>query len=137
MKSPEPMDSTRRWKARRILAIAGTAIFFLLVPGTVAGWLPWSITEWRMNPVPPVLEPFRWLGALLIMVGFTVLVDCFARFAWQGLGVPAPVMPTQRLIVTGWYRYVRNPMYVAVVSTLLGQAILLADGRLLIYTVVI
>jgi protein-S-isoprenylcysteine O-methyltransferase Ste14 len=57
------------------------------------------------------------------------------RFAVQGLGTPAPIAPTQNLVVTGLYRYVRNPIYVAVVAVILGQAILFGDWRLVIYGV--
>jgi protein-S-isoprenylcysteine O-methyltransferase Ste14 len=57
------------------------------------------------------------------------------RFAVQGLGTPAPIAPTQNLVVTGLYRYVRNPIYVAVVAVILGQAILFGDWHLVIYGV--
>ncbi len=70
---------------------------------------------------------------LLIVVGLPGLIDSFARFALQGLGTPAPIAPPQNLVVTGLYRYVRNPMYVAVVAVILGQGILFGDWRLLIY----
>ena len=61
------------------------------------------------------------------------LVDAFARFALQGLGTPAPIAPTRNLVVTGLYRYVRNPIYVAVVAIILGQAVLMGDWRLIVY----
>ena len=61
------------------------------------------------------------------------LLHAFARFVSEGEGTPAPVAPTQRLVVGGLYRYVRNPMYVAVVTLILGQAALFADLRLLGY----
>ena len=61
------------------------------------------------------------------------LVDAFARFALQGLGTPAPIAPTPNLVVTGLYRYVRNPIYVAVVAVILGQAVLMGDWRLIVY----
>jgi protein-S-isoprenylcysteine O-methyltransferase Ste14 len=67
--------------------------------------------------------PLRFLGGLLIIAGLPVLVDSFARFALQGFGTPAPVFPTKHLVVTGLYRFVRNPMYVAVVSVILGQGL--------------
>jgi len=51
------------------------------------------------------------------------LLDSFARFAVQGVGTPAPIFPPRRLVVTGLYRYVRNPMHIAVVSTIVGQAL--------------
>ena len=62
-----------------------------------------------------------------------MLLDSFARFALQGVGTPAPVFPTRHLVVTGLYRYVRNPMYLAVLSTIFGQAVFLANVTLLEY----
>jgi len=69
----------------------------------------------------------------LIVAGLPGLVDSFARFALQGLGTPAPIAPTLNLVVTGLYRYVRNPIYIAVVAVILGQAILFGDWRLMTY----
>ena len=57
----------------------------------------------------------------------------FARFVTDGLGTPAPVAPTQKLVVTGLYRYVRNPVYVSAVAIILGQALLFADWRLIVF----
>ena len=68
-----------------------------------------------------------------MVAGLPGLVDSFARFALQGLGTPAPIASPQHLVVTGLYRYVRNPMYVAVVAVILGQAILFGDTRLMTY----
>lgn len=59
-----------------------------------------------------------------------VLVGAFVRFVTEG-GPPAPVAPTQRLVVGGLYRYVRNPMYLAVVATIVGQALALGQPALL------
>ena len=70
---------------------------------------------------------------MLILAGVPGLVDSFARFALQGLGTPAPVAPPQKLVVTGLYRHVRNPMYVSVLAAVLGQAFLLGDARLIAY----
>ena len=69
----------------------------------------------------------------MILAGVPGLVDAFARFALQGLGTPAPIAPTRNLVVTGLYRYVRNPIYVAVVAIILGQAVLIGDWRLIVY----
>jgi protein-S-isoprenylcysteine O-methyltransferase Ste14 len=60
-------------------------------------------------------------------------VGSFARFALQGLGTPAPIAPTRDLVVTGLYRFVRNPMYLAVSAVILGQALVLGDWRLVVY----
>jgi protein-S-isoprenylcysteine O-methyltransferase Ste14 len=74
---------------------------------------------------------------LLIAVGLPVLVDSFARFAFQGLGTPAPIFPTRHLVVTGLYHYVRNPMYVGVVSLILGQGLFFGNVRVLEYGIAV
>ena len=68
-----------------------------------------------------------------MILGILVLVDSFARFALQGLGTPAPVSPPRHLVATGLYRYVRNPMYLAVVSAIVGQALFFCHFGLLAY----
>lgn len=122
---------------RKVLAIAGSAAFLVVAPGFVAGLVPWWIAHWRMEPALFGFPPLRYAGALLLAVGAAGLLDSFVRFALQGLGTPAPVFPTRHLVVTGLYRYVRNPMYVAVVSLILGQGLLLGNPRLLTYGAVV
>jgi protein-S-isoprenylcysteine O-methyltransferase Ste14 len=100
-------------------------------PGIVMGWVPWRISHWQMQP--PLLVGFRIIGILLILIGAPILLASFARFAIQGLGTPAPVLPTKHLVVTGLYRYVRNPMYAGGMTLILGQGLLLGDIRLLSY----
>ena len=68
-----------------------------------------------------------------MLLGGAALIECFVRFAWSGFGTPAPIAPPQRLVVTGLYRHVRNPMYVAVVALVLGQALFFGETRLLLY----
>ena len=118
---------------KRALALLGSAIFLVIAPGTLAVYVPWTFTRWRI--APPLLSffPLRILGGLMIAAGLPVLLDSFARFAIQGLGTPAPIAPPQRLVVTGLFRYVRNPMYVAVLSLILGQALLFGSVSLLEY----
>ena len=118
---------------RRISAILGSALFFVLAPCTVAGLVPWWISRWQMEPPFLGLSSIRIVGVVLILAVLPVLLDSFARFALEGLGTPAPVFPTRHLIVTGWYRYVRNPMYVAPVSIVIGQALLLGSIHVLEY----
>jgi protein-S-isoprenylcysteine O-methyltransferase Ste14 len=81
--------------------------------------------------------PFRIAGALMIGAGLLALLDSFARFAIRGLGTPAPVAPPQHLVVTGPYRHVRNPMYVAVLSLIFGQGLFFGSVRLLEYGLVV
>ena len=83
------------------------------------------------------VELTRFVGAGLILAGVAGLVDSYARFALQGLGTPAPIAPTQHLVVTGLYRYVRNPIYVAVAAVIFGQALLFGDWRLFAYGAVV
>ncbi len=116
-----------------MLAVLGSAIFFVLAPGTVAVLIPWWICRWRFEPSAIGWLPVRVLGGLMIVAGAAVLIDSFARFALQGLGTPAPVFPTRHLVVTGLYRYVRNPMYVAVTSVILGQGMMFGNVRVLEY----
>jgi protein-S-isoprenylcysteine O-methyltransferase Ste14 len=118
---------------RRFSAVAGSGFFLLIAPGTVAVLVPWWISGWRIRPPLLHFSPFRWLGVVLIVVGVPVLLDSFARFALKGLGTPAPVFPTRHLVVTGLYRYVRNPMYVAVAAVIVGQGLLFGDLHVLIY----
>jgi len=118
---------------RRTAAVIGTATFFLFVPCVLAGAVPWWISRWEFKLPFLGVELTRYVGAALILAGVTGLVDSFARFALQGFGTPAPIAPTQHLVVTGLYRYVRNPIYVAVTAVIFGQAALFGDWRLLAY----
>lgn len=122
----------RRGESRRLW---GRSFSLLIAPGTVAGLAPWWISGWRMRAPLLHFSPFRWLGVLLIVAGLPLLLDSFARFALKGLGTPAPVFPTRHLVVSGLYRYVRNPMYVAVAGVILGQGLLFGDVRVLGYGV--
>ena len=119
----------------RSAAAVGSSLFFLLAPGVVAGVIPWWITRWRTGD--PYLWPIRVLGVVMLVAGTIVLVSAFARFVTEGSGTPAPVAPTQRLVIGGLYRNVRNPMYVAVLATIVGQALFLGRVALLPYGAVV
>jgi len=118
---------------RRVLAALGSTLFFALAPGTVAGLIPWWLTGWQAHGPLPGWLPVRAFGVVLIVTGAAVVIDAFGRFVVQGVGTPAPVAPTEHLVVGGPYRYVRNPMYLAVGATILGQALLLGRPVLLGY----
>jgi protein-S-isoprenylcysteine O-methyltransferase Ste14 len=118
---------------RRWFAVLGSAIFFVLAPGTVAGFVPWWISGWRFENSAIGWLPLQVMGGVLVAAGILVLLDSFARFAVKGHGTPAPVFPTRHLVISGLYRYVRNPMYVAVVSVIVGQGLMLGNTRLLEY----
>ena len=111
----------------------GTLVFLVLAPGVVAGVVPWWLTGWQVRGPLPYWLPLRVGGLILFAAGVVVLLQAFARFVVEGVGTPAPVAPTERLVVGGLYRYVRNPMYLAVAATIVGQALALGQPILLPY----
>ena len=117
----------------RARAAAGSALFLVLAPGTMAVLVPYLLTGW--DAADPSIAA-QVAGAVLIAAGAAVLLDAFARFALQGLGTPSPTTPTERLVITGPNRYVRNPMYLAVTALILGQWLLLGRPVLLAWAFV-
>jgi protein-S-isoprenylcysteine O-methyltransferase Ste14 len=121
-------ETTRRWGS-----VLGTIVFTVLVPGTVAGYVPWRLattrpaTPWLQGPLPGVA------GAVLLALGAAGYLWCAWDFAMRGLGTPAPIAEPRRLVVHGLYRYSRNPMYVSVLLAILGQALLLGSAAVLWY----
>ena len=119
---------------RRSAAAVGASLFFAVAPGVVAGVVPWWLTGWDTGPV---WLPVRVVGAAFLVVSALVLLDAFMRFVMEGAGTPAPVAPTAQLVVGGLFRYVRNPMYLAVVGAIVGQAALLGRPVLVAYAAVV
>ena len=103
----------------------------------VAGLVPWSITRWRVGDSSLGWAPLRAVGAVLLAIAIVVLVHSFVRFVVEGAGTPAPVAAPEHLVIGGLYRYVRNPMYVAVVGAIVGQALVLVRPALLVYAAVV
>ena len=118
---------------RRPIAAVGSAVFFLVAPGVVVGLIPYLLTRWQALEPLPYWAPVRVLGGLLLVAGLIALVGAFVRFVVEGLGTPVPVAAPERLVVGGLYRYVRNPMYVAILAAIIGQALLLGQLGLLLY----
>ena len=121
----------------RATAAIGSALFFLLAPGIVAGLIPWVLTGWKAETSMPWWPVAVIVGSVLVVGGAGVLVHAFVRFVVEGVGTPAPVAPTEQLVVGGLYRYVRNPMYLAVLSVIAGQALILGRAALWIYALVV
>jgi len=98
-----------------------------LLPGTVTVVVPWLIVNRGAS------AGVHWPGLALVAVGAAILFRCILEFAVVGRGTLAPVDPPTRLVVSGLYRYVRNPMYVGVVLILGGEAWVFSSGGLLLY----
>jgi protein-S-isoprenylcysteine O-methyltransferase Ste14 len=117
----------------RITASLGTVIFLFIAPGFFVVLVPWLISRWRVSASVFDVTWLKLIGVLFIVVGAGVVLDSFARFALQGIGTPAPVLPTRHLVVTGLYRHVRNPLYLASIAIVFGQGLLFANVWLFLY----
>jgi protein-S-isoprenylcysteine O-methyltransferase Ste14 len=115
----------------RRTAAVGSAAFFAVAPGLVAGLIPWWLTHWQLHET--YWLPVRVLGAVLLGAGALMLANTFVSFVVDGVGTPAPIAPTRHLVITGAYRHVRNPMYLAVLATIIGQALALGQPSLFLY----
>src|SRR5712691_8319294 len=113
----------------RARALVGSALFLVVAPGTLAVLVPWWLTGWREHET---FWLWRVAGVALIAAGVPVLVHAYAKFVWEGLGTPAPVAPPVRLVVGGIYRHVRNPIYLALEATIVGEALVLGRPILLL-----
>jgi protein-S-isoprenylcysteine O-methyltransferase Ste14 len=117
----------------RVASVLGSLAFLVAAPGVVAGWVPYRLSGWVRQDPPLGLEALRYAGVALALVGAAALLHAFARFALEGRGTPAPIAPTETLVVSGLYRWVRNPMYVAVLALVFGQALLFASRAVALY----
>jgi protein-S-isoprenylcysteine O-methyltransferase Ste14 len=120
---------------RDLLLFVETVLFTVLVPGTVTIWLPRWLGIWGDTSGPPWTI---WHDAALVplTLGLAVYARCVWEFASRGRGIPAPLDHPKHLVVTGLYRYVRNPMYVGVLLVLLGEALFFQSVSFLEYTLI-
>jgi protein-S-isoprenylcysteine O-methyltransferase Ste14 len=110
---------------------AKTLLFTVLVPGTVAGLVPyWIRTATGASPAGPLLRAVALLAAL---AGLAIYGWCALDFA-RAAGTPAPIDPPKELVARGLYRYSRNPMYIGVLSLIAAQALGFASPATLLYS---
>ncbi|MBD0277130.1 MAG: isoprenylcysteine carboxylmethyltransferase family protein [Flavisolibacter sp.] len=110
--------------------------FTILHPGLVAGLIPyWIVGNKVVKSFAKSLRVQQYLGILLFIIGSVVLFNCIIRFAIEGRGTLSPADPTKRLVITGLYRYSRNPMYWGVMLILIGEATYFESNDLWIYLV--
>jgi protein-S-isoprenylcysteine O-methyltransferase Ste14 len=116
--------------------LALRSLFFtIVVPGTVTVLIPYLILSRR----PSTLQswtPLHAVSVLIMAIGAAILFWCIWDFAAKGRGTLAPVDPPKELVVTGLYRYVRNPMYLGVLLILLGEVAFFRSLALLQYTAI-
>jgi protein-S-isoprenylcysteine O-methyltransferase Ste14 len=105
-------------------------VFTVFVPGAVAGYLPYAIGSRGAGP----LDTGRLLlAAPLFLLGGTIYFWCLWHFAVSGRGTPAPIDPPKELVVRGLYRRVRNPMYLGVLTVVVGWAVYYRSARVIEY----
>jgi protein-S-isoprenylcysteine O-methyltransferase Ste14 len=115
---------------RALVPILNTTLFTILVPGTVAGYIPYLLTDRFAHRTSGTLE---WLGFTVLAVGAGIYFRCAWEFAVRGLGTPAPIAPTKFLVTTALHGYMRNPMYLGVALVIVGEAVLFRSVHVLEY----
>lgn len=118
--------------ATRGAAIFRTLLFTLFVPGTVAVAAPW-LAVLRFGHGDPRPRGWAFAGLIPLAIGAALYLRCAWGFATEGRGTPAPVDPPEEIVVHGPYRWMRNPMYVAVVTFVVGEALLFRSIALALY----
>jgi protein-S-isoprenylcysteine O-methyltransferase Ste14 len=120
---------------RKSTAVLGSAAWFAAVPGTFICLLPYLLNEWHFHRPLPYWAVAQAAGVLLVCAGLVPLVRSFIEFT-RAYGTPNPLASPPRLVVSGFYRYVRNPMYVGFLAILVGEVLLFGSSGLLEYTAV-
>ena len=119
---------------RAVGAVAGTVLFVLLGgPALAAVFVPWLLSRWHLRPAFMGWAAWRWVGVTLIVVGPSLVAWSMATFVRRGRATPSPIDRTERVVAVGPFRFVRNPMYIGVVGTILGQGLLLGSVPVVIY----
>jgi protein-S-isoprenylcysteine O-methyltransferase Ste14 len=118
---------------RSTLSLTARSLFWaVLLPGFFAGFAPWYF--FGLNALTfDIRNPLHAIGGTTVVLGVMLLASCIWEFARRGRGTLSPLDPPRMLVVQGLYRYVRNPMYLAVTVIVLGEALLAASGGLLVY----
>lgn len=127
------MTPTGRVDSSQWVALGKTAVFFVVAPGTVAGYIPCQILQRWGTSFEAGFGLLQLLGAGGILLGVAGLLWCGWHFATEGRGTPAYFDPPKALVVRGPYRWVGNPMYVCVATILLGEALFFRSTTLLGY----
>ena len=113
-------------------------LFFILQPGLVVGLIPYILVRHQLETILNAdLNTLSYLGILLIIIGLSITLYCVYRFIVDGRGTLSPAHRTKALVVKGLYKYSRNPMYVGMLSVLMGEVLFTGSWRLLVYTIAV
>lgn len=121
---------------RRIALFVETIAFTIVVPGTVAFWLPPLVLDPARLAMPATWSVVQFAALVPLAAGAAIYARCVWDFAMRGRGIPLPIDHPKQLVVTGLYRYVRNPMYLGVLLFLLGWALFLQYPAFVLYATV-
>jgi protein-S-isoprenylcysteine O-methyltransferase Ste14 len=124
-----PKDNGAQWATTIASLMVGAAFFAL--------WF-WLLPPWLGFRVDTARSPqWRWIAALPSVLGFAVAIRCVWDFGRTGHGTPAPIAPPKKLVVVGFYRYVRNPMYVGFGVGWIGLWVVFGQANLFVIAVVV
>jgi protein-S-isoprenylcysteine O-methyltransferase Ste14 len=129
----EPEDRDVSW--RDAMLLFETIAFSVVVPGAVTWWIPRHLLGLWDSLTPASWSVWQVAALLPFGLGLAVYLKCLWEFAARGRGIPAPLDHPKQLVVTGLYRYVRNPMYLGVLLVLLGETLFLQSSGFLLYVI--
>lgn len=109
-------------------------LFLVIAPGMVAGYIPLALLRWGSQIYTGI---FAYLAFPLWLIGGVVLLSSFWNFLKEGRGTPAPIDPPKELVTVGFYRYVRNPIYVGILAMLIGHFLWFGYLNLLMYAMLV
>lgn len=116
-------------------------IFTIVAPCTVAGWVPYWLARSGLDRLmfgkAPSATLTDILGFVLIVIGASIYLWCTYDFTFIGRGTPAIFDPPKRLVIRGLYNYMRNPMYVGIISVVLGQVFIFGSPTVTVYAIVL
>jgi protein-S-isoprenylcysteine O-methyltransferase Ste14 len=132
MSNENPQPDAKQTQQGSALTLIKSLVFAMIGPGTVTVLVPWLLLSSQGGPLGSGFV-FRAVGTVSILFGVLAAGWCMWDFVFTGRGTPAPIDPPKNLVVRGFYRHVRNPMYVSIAAILLGEAVFFGSGRLLCY----
>ena len=134
----EKKKNRKNLKLQMLSLFIRNLFFTILQPGIVAGLVPlWIIGGNIDSIVSNVWQLHHYIGVIIFLFGFAIMLWCIINFAFKGRGTLSPVDPTKKLVISGLYNFSRNPMYVGVILILAGEAIFFQSANLWVYLLLV